>query len=77
MLILDFDPDIPIIDEVSKKIFVDGLKTYSERVRAFNWSYYGTDTLHYSEMIIRKYNEKSIFDYHHDDIISRYSHIGF
>ena len=65
-----FDPDIPTIDEVSKKIFVDGLKTYSERVRAFNWSYYGTDTLHYSEMIIRKYNEKSIFDYHHDDIIS-------
>ena len=31
-------------------------------MRAFNWSYYGTDTLHYSEMIIRKYNEKSIFD---------------
>ena len=49
-----FDPDIPIVDEVSKKIFIDGLKIYSEKVRAFNWSYHRTDTLHYSEMIIRK-----------------------
>ena len=65
-----FDPDIPLIDEVSKKIFVDGLKIYSEKVRAFNWAYYGSDTLHYSEMIIRRFNEQSIFDYHHDDIIS-------
>ena len=65
-----FDPDIPTVDEVSKKIFTDGLKIYSERVRAFNWSYYGTESLHYSEMIIRKYNENSIFDYHHDDIIA-------
>ena len=65
-----FDPDIPLIDEVSKKIFIDGLKIYSEKVRAFNWAYYGSDTLHYSEMIIRRFNEQSIFDYHHDDIIS-------
>lgn len=65
-----FDPDIPIIDELSKKIFEDGLKIYAEKVRAFNWSYYGSDTLHYSEMIIRRFNKQSIFDYHHDDIIS-------
>ena len=25
-----FDPDIPTVDEVSKKIFADGLKIYSE-----------------------------------------------
>ena len=65
-----FDPDISLIDKVSKKIFIDGLKIYSEKVRAFNWAYYGSDTLHYSEMIIRRFNEQSIFDYHHDDIIS-------
>jgi len=65
-----FDPDIPVIKDISEKIYVDGLKEYSNNVRPFNWSYFNTKSFHYSEMIIRKYNKQSVFDYHHDDIIA-------
>ncbi len=64
-----FDPDIPHIKDVQDRIFVDGLKEYSSKVRAFNWSYYNTKSFHCSEMILRRYNEHSGFEYHHDDII--------
>ena len=64
-----FDPDIKYINEVRDRIFVDGLEEYAKRVRAFNWSYYDTNSFHCSEMIIRRYNEGSEFKFHHDDII--------
>jgi len=64
-----FDPDIKYIDDVRDRIFLDGLKEYSSKIRSFNWSYYDTKSFHCSEMIIRRYNEGSEFKYHHDDII--------
>ena len=64
-----FDPDIEYIDKVKDRIFVDGLKEYANKIRAFNWSYYDTKSFHCSEMIIRRYNQGSEFKYHHDDII--------
>ena len=64
-----FDPDIKYINEVRDRIFVDGLEEYAKRVRAFNWSYYGEDKFHVSEMVVRKYHQKSEFKYHYDDII--------
>ena len=57
------------IDRVKDRIFVDGLKEYADKIRAFNWSYYDTKSFHCSEMIIRRYNQGSEFKYHHDDII--------
>ena len=64
-----YDPEISVIDDIKKQILDDGLKKYSERVRCFNWSYYGSENLHPSEMIVRKYHAQSEFKYHYDDII--------
>lgn len=65
-----YDPNISVIQEIKDKIFIEGLKSYSEKVRCFNWSYYGSENVHVSEMIIRKYHEKSEFKYHYDDVIA-------
>lgn len=64
-----FDPDINAVSEIKNKIFTEGLIHYSEKVRCFNWAYYGNKNLHSSEMIVRRYHEKSEFKYHYDDII--------
>ena len=47
-----FDPDIKYIDNVRDRIFIDGLKEYSSKIRSFNWSYYDTKSFHCSEMIL-------------------------
>ena len=64
-----FDPDIDAAERVKQKVFTEGLKLYSDKIRAFNWSYYGIDKFHVSEMVVRKYHQKSEFKYHYDDII--------
>lgn len=64
-----FDPDIEVIESIKNKVLDEGLKQYSEKVRCFNWAYYGNKNLHPSEMIVRRYNNQSEFKYHYDDII--------
>ena len=64
-----FDPNIDAVERVKQKVFTEGLKLYAEKIRAFNWSYYGEDKFHVSEMVVRKYHQKSEFKYHYDDII--------
>ncbi len=64
-----FDPDIPAIANIKNKVSEDALKLYAEKVRAYNWSYHNSDIFFPSEMIVRRYNNKSEFNYHHDDII--------
>ena len=64
-----FDPDIDAVERVKQKVFTEGLKLYADKVRAFNWSYHGEDKFHVSEMVVRKYHQKSEFKYHYDDII--------
>lgn len=64
-----FDPNIEIAESIKQKVFSEGLKEYSNKVRSFNWSYYETERFHTSEMVVRRYNNQSEFKYHYDDII--------
>jgi hypothetical protein len=64
-----FDPSIDVIKEIQDKVSTEGLKLYSEKVRAFNWAYYGIEKFHCSEMVVRRYHPGSEFEYHYDDII--------
>lgn len=64
-----FDPDIDVVEEIKNKILTEGLQQYSEKVRCFNWSYFGSENIHPSEMIVRRYHNQSEFKYHYDDII--------
>lgn len=64
-----YDPEISIITDIKNQIADEGLKKYSDHVRCFNWAYYGSEHLHASEMIVRKYHSQSEFKYHYDDII--------
>lgn len=64
-----FNPDIDVIEDIKNKILIEGLSQYSEKVRCFNWAYYGNKNLYPSEMIVRRYHNKSEFKYHYDDII--------
>ena len=64
-----FDPDISSITDIKDKVSEDALKLYAEKVRGFNWAYHESDKLFASEMIVRRYNNKSEFNYHYDDIV--------
>ena len=64
-----FDPDISSITDIKNKVSEDALKLYAEKVRGFNWAYHKSDKLFASEMIVRRYNNKSEFNYHYDDIV--------
>ena len=64
-----FDPDISAVSQIKNKITDDALELYAKKVRAYNWSYHNIDIFFPSEMIVRRYNNKSEFNYHHDDII--------
>ena len=64
-----FDPNIAVIQEIKNKVFKEGLQQYAKEVRCFNWSYFGLENIHPSEMIIRRYHSQSEFKYHYDDII--------
>ena len=64
-----FDPDIFSITDIKDKVSDDALKLYAEKVRGFNWAYHESDKLFASEMIVRRYNNKSEFNYHYDDIV--------
>jgi hypothetical protein len=64
-----FDPELQEVEEIKNEIFKEALKIYAEKVRCFNWSYYGSENLHASEMIIRRYHNQSEFKYHYDDTI--------
>ena len=64
-----FDPDISSITDIKDKVSDDALKLYAEKVRGFNWAYHESDKLFASEMIVRRYNNKSEFNYHYDDIV--------
>ena len=64
-----FDPDIFSITDIKDKVSDDALKLYAEKVRGFNWAYHESDKLFASEMIGRRYNNKSEFNYHYDDIV--------
>ena len=56
------------INSLREKKYVDA-ELYAKKVRAYNWSYHNIDKFFPSEMIVRRYNNKSEFNYHHDDII--------
>ena len=64
-----YDPEIDVVQKIKDRIFEHGLKEYIKKVRCFNWAYHGSEYLHPSEMIVRKYHSKSEFKYHYDDII--------
>ena len=64
-----FDPDIDVIKKIQDYIYDEGLKLYSEKVRAFNWSYFNTKKFYYSEMMVRRYHCNSEFSYHYDDFL--------
>ena len=64
-----FDPDISSIADIKDKVSKDALKLYADKVRGFNWAYHESDKLFASEMIVRRYNNKSEFNYHYDDIV--------
>ena len=64
-----FDPDISSITDIKDKVSEDALKLYADKVRGFNWAYHESDKLFASEMIVRRYNDKSEFNYHYDDIV--------
>ena len=64
-----FDPDISSIVDIKDKVSKDALKLYADKVRGFNWAYHESDKLFASEMIVRRYNNKSEFNYHYDDIV--------
>ena len=64
-----FDPDISAVSQIKNKITNDALELYAKKVRAYNWAYHNIDIFFPSEMIVRRYNNKSEFNYHHDDII--------
>ena len=64
-----FDPDISSIVDIKDKVSDVALKLYAEKVRGFNWAYHESDKLFASEMIVRRYNNKSEFNYHYDDIV--------
>ena len=64
-----FDPDISSIVDIKDKVSKDALKLYADKVRGFNWAYHKSDKLFASEMIVRRYNNKSEFNYHYDDIV--------
>ena len=64
-----FDPEINLVKDIQEYIFTHGLKLYSERVRSFNWSYFGREKFRYSEMMLRKYHEGSKFEFHYDDFL--------
>ena len=64
-----FDPDISSITDIKDKVSEDALKLYADKVRGFNWAYHESDKLFASEMIVRRYNNKSEFNYHYDDIV--------
>ena len=64
-----FDPDISSIADIKDKVSDVALKLYAEKVRGFNWAYHESDKLFASEMIVRRYNNKSEFNYHYDDIV--------
>ena len=64
-----FDPNISSITDIKNKVSKDALKLYADKVRGFNWAYHESDKLFASEMIVRRYNNKSEFNYHYDDIV--------
>ena len=64
-----FDPDISAVSQIKNKITYDALELYAKKVRAYNWSYHNIDKFFPSEMIVRRYNNKSEFNYHYDDIV--------
>ena len=64
-----FDPDIATITDIKNKVSEEALKLYAEKVRAYDWSYHKSDKFFPSEMIVRRYNNKSEFSYHYDDIV--------
>ena len=64
-----FDPDVSDIQKIKQKITQDALDLYAERVRGYNWSYHKSNKFFASEIIVRRYNSKSEFDYHYDDIV--------
>ena len=64
-----FDPDIETITDIKNKVSEEALKLYAEKVRAYDWSYHNSDKFFPSEMIVRRYNNKSEFNYHYDDIV--------
>ena len=64
-----FDPELDSIESVQKYVFTEGLKIYSERVRSFNWSYFGREKFRYSEKMVRQYHKGSKFNYHYDDFL--------
>ena len=64
-----FDPDISSIADIKDKVSKDALQLYADKVRGFNWAYHKSDKLFASEMIVRRYNDKSEFNYHYDDIV--------
>ena len=64
-----FDPNISSIVDIKDKVSKDALKLYADKVRGFNWAYHESDKLFASEMIVRRYNNKSEFNYHYDDIV--------
>ena len=64
-----FDPDISSITDIKNKVSNEALDLYAERVRGYNWSYHKSDKFFASEMIVRRYNDKSEFNYHYDDIV--------
>ena len=64
-----FNPDIHTITDIKNKVSNEALNLYAERVRGFNWAYHKSDKLFASEMIVRRYNNKSEFNYHYDDIV--------
>ena len=63
-----FDPNIEAVERVKQKVFTEGLKIYADKIRAFNWSYYGIDKFHVSEMVVRKYHQNS--EYGHTLVIN-------
>ena len=64
-----FDPNISSIADIKDKVSKDALQLYADKVRGFNWAYHKSDKLFASEMIVRRYNNKSEFNYHYDDIV--------
>ena len=64
-----FDPDISAVSQIKNKITNDALELYAKKVRAYNWAYHNIDKFFPSEMIVRRYNNKSEFNYHYDDIV--------
>ena len=64
-----FDPNISSIADIKDKVSKDALQLYADKVRGFNWAYHKSDKFFASEMIVRRYNDKSEFNYHYDDIV--------